>query len=47
MATSNLIQKYINKIAYLNIDKTLLQHITENGRQASKKPATDARILPI
>ena len=44
MATSHLIQKYINKIAYLNRDKTLLQHINENGRKATQKYINQQRM---
>ena len=39
--------KKYNQNIYLNIDKTLLQYIIENEKQAFQKhkPATDARIL--
>ena len=55
-SASPLIQEYINKIAYLNIDKNLLEHVNENGKQSSQntqinngcqKPATSKSELHI
>ena len=41
---SFLTQKYINKIAYLITDKTLVQHIIENERQAIQKHISQQRM---